>query len=613
MGAIHTREVRTSSPKTSSPITLNVALVWQNHTNAKKHLRDTVSVTPLWTKLAVFASGPPCVLVDLDYRYGEATTRFIPVGLDWQVQAVIFNCPPRMDSHQNLSDSYTFFSERPLTWPDIKVTVNFTELLNPTDQPGDHGIEYDSLKIYLALTNKIDDETASTLLIPGTNLVGVPDLMVRQRLKSLNVKLTIGSELIQKIYDTFLIARMAYTTPDPLAAISPDYPTGPNVSTFRIVSTTFSGEWTTIQDYRTKSVMGGFAEVGGLGTFLSIVFVVLFGNSLLGIVYPKARQLEQKEKELRHALAQLQTDIDSLRPDIALICERLVLFGEIGASVSSSSLSSAKRSQIEELGNDPTNSIDPEKAAEVFKYSSPRFGFRETPALRLGQETYTVELENALAMRTASLACPTCRATVFEENIRSLTHAEPKVVSEHLVKAFDEMNTSMPPDTVKQEMKMLEDAIVQFMVSDDSEMAIRLVESLEGFERRAHASYIQSELRNKRTRRALKEKRMLEAQVTRLTAQIQEEREEASRYQLEIERTKQEIKDLQEEEARAIQQRKASKAKMFERQKLRDERRNERRKKLMADLKRDEELHKFDRQMTLHSHFMYTWQEEEDF
>ena len=54
----------------------------------------------------------------------------------------------------------------------------------------------------------------------------------------------------------------------------------------------------------------------------------------------KARQLEQKEKELadvnrkQQALAQLQTDIDGLKPDISLICERLVLFGEIWSSVS---------------------------------------------------------------------------------------------------------------------------------------------------------------------------------------------------------------------------------------------------------------------------------------
>ncbi|RXW15445.1 hypothetical protein EST38_g10393, partial [Candolleomyces aberdarensis] len=178
----------------------------------------------------------------------------------------------------------------------------------------------------------------------------------------------------------------------------------------------------------------------------------------------------------------------------------------------------------------------------------------------------------------------------------------------NLVKVFDEMDTSTPSDTVKQEMDILKDAIVQCMVSNDPEMAIRLVESLEGYKKRAHASYIQSELRNKRTRRCLKEKRRLEAQVTKVTALIQEERKTARQYQLEIERTRQEIRDFLEEEAHAAQQRKASKAKVFEKQKLRDERR----KKLMADSKRDDDAQRLDKQMTLHRHFMYTWQEKED-
>lgn len=110
----------------------------------------------------------------------------------------------------------------------------------------------------------------------------------------------------------------------------------------------------------------------------------------------------------------------------------------------------------------------------------------------------------------------------------------------------------------------------------------------------------------------MKEERRLDAQITKITAQIREEQEKPRRYQLEIAKTKQELKSFQEE-GQASQQRKASNMKAFEMQKLRDERRSERRKKLIADLKRDEELQKFDKQMTLHSHFIYTWQEKGDF
>jgi hypothetical protein len=66
------------------------------------------------------------------------------------------------------------------------------------------------------------------------------------------------------------------------------YGTGPNISTLRITYPNAPFEWTIIQDYRTKSVIGGFAQVGGLGSILSIGFVILFGNSLLGIMYCKS-------------------------------------------------------------------------------------------------------------------------------------------------------------------------------------------------------------------------------------------------------------------------------------------------------------------------------------
>jgi hypothetical protein len=73
-------------------------------------------------------------------------------------------------------------------------------------------------------------------------------------------------------------------TADPFATANPDYPTGPNVSTFRITSMDLEREITVVQDYRTKSTLRGFAAIGGLGSFFSAFFVILFGNTLLGIV-----------------------------------------------------------------------------------------------------------------------------------------------------------------------------------------------------------------------------------------------------------------------------------------------------------------------------------------
>jgi hypothetical protein len=51
-------------------------------------------------------------------------------------------------------------------------------------------------------------------------------------------------------------------------------------------------------------------------------------------------QLNGKEQELaivnqkQEALAHLQTEFDGVKPDIDLICQRLVLFAEIWSSVS---------------------------------------------------------------------------------------------------------------------------------------------------------------------------------------------------------------------------------------------------------------------------------------
>ncbi|RXW11185.1 hypothetical protein EST38_g14669, partial [Candolleomyces aberdarensis] len=55
----------------------------------------------------------------------------------------------------------------------------------------------------------------------------------------------------------------------------------------------------------------------------------------------KAKKLQEKQDALaevnrkQQALANLKTDFDGVKPDIALICEKLVLFAEIWSSVRS--------------------------------------------------------------------------------------------------------------------------------------------------------------------------------------------------------------------------------------------------------------------------------------
>ena len=95
--------------------------------------------------------------------------------------------------------------------------------------------------------------------------------------------------MVWQRYDTFLIADMPYTAPDPRVnhprLNDTSFPPGVNVSTLRIALKNDPREWTVIQDYRSKSILGGIASVGGLGSSLSLFFALCFGNSLLGIVY----------------------------------------------------------------------------------------------------------------------------------------------------------------------------------------------------------------------------------------------------------------------------------------------------------------------------------------
>lgn len=175
--------------------------MWPNHINATKHLRDAVSLTPLWIRYGASQdiSDPPCSLIN-EYGDGSEVTSatFMDrslIGEDLQV--AVFTCPSRKSIPNSQSpDPWAFLRYPALTQPDLKLTVNFTELLNPSDQPGDSSIRIrlDSLRVFLALTNNTSDvllSTTATPLFPGTNLVGYANLIVRQRLEAAHLS-TLG-------------------------------------------------------------------------------------------------------------------------------------------------------------------------------------------------------------------------------------------------------------------------------------------------------------------------------------------------------------------------------------------------------------------------------------
>ncbi|KAJ2914559.1 hypothetical protein MD484_g5814, partial [Candolleomyces efflorescens] len=205
----------------------------------------------------------------------------------------------------------------------------------------------------------------------------------------------------------------------------------------------------------------------------------------------------------------------------------------------------------------------------------------------------------------ASIKCPNCRAIIFEENINSLAKLKdtkgPVLEDlEKLVKLFEEMDPETPADVVKQETDAMENAIMQCMASNNSEMAIRLARSLEDYRKRAQAYLNQMELQNKKERRLLQEQRVLEAQIARM------KEEHRSVRQHELRRAK--VKALVEE-TRALRRKETRDIKWVAAQKLREARRRT----LMEDLERDKELKQLYKQTSIHSHFLYTWQETGDF
>ena len=73
---------------------------------------------------------------------------------------------------------------------------------------------------------------------------------------------------------------------DPLASVeNPLIPKGRDVSTFRVIMQPNLSELRMLQDYRSRSVLQGFSQVGGLWTFFTGVFAAIFGSTIIQILF----------------------------------------------------------------------------------------------------------------------------------------------------------------------------------------------------------------------------------------------------------------------------------------------------------------------------------------
>ncbi|KAF6744317.1 hypothetical protein DFP72DRAFT_929721 [Ephemerocybe angulata] len=86
------------------------------------------------------------------------------------------------------------------------------------------------------------------------------------------------------------------------------------------------------------------ASAAGAATMIGVIGLVVAGTTVAVLIaqrIAKGKELSSKKKELEDVnrkqkeLAKIKSDFDGLRPDIALICEKLVLFAEIWSSVRS--------------------------------------------------------------------------------------------------------------------------------------------------------------------------------------------------------------------------------------------------------------------------------------
>ncbi|RXW21240.1 hypothetical protein EST38_g4601 [Candolleomyces aberdarensis] len=143
-------------------------------------------------------------------------------------------------------------------------------------------LRHHSVHVALALTDKVDEinEFVPVTLVPGINLLGITDLIMRQR-STRSVWSILGWP---DLFGTSMAADLAYVVNDPHASLF-DLPPGPNIATIRFSVRNKATTWRVKRDARETSVLSGLASVGGLGSLLGAVFVFLFGSSLLGIMF----------------------------------------------------------------------------------------------------------------------------------------------------------------------------------------------------------------------------------------------------------------------------------------------------------------------------------------
>jgi len=192
-----------------------------------------------------------------------------------------------------------------LAIPDLLVTIDFSKLSIPSDSVN-HTPPRNSVQVRVGLTNDTSKtvlRTSPTTLIPGVNLVGIVNVVVRQVTTSsvlsfigFKVRIRLFSQIssewfpCSKIQETFLISEMVNVWPDPWATTeSALIPRAPHIATIRLIPQfpPRESEWRVIQDHPDKSLLRGVSSGGGLWTALSGILAFLFGSSIIRTMFGK--------------------------------------------------------------------------------------------------------------------------------------------------------------------------------------------------------------------------------------------------------------------------------------------------------------------------------------
>ncbi|KIJ93337.1 hypothetical protein K443DRAFT_646228 [Laccaria amethystina LaAM-08-1] len=231
--------------------------------------KDLRSLEPPWILISETITLNVILACNFSCPYDPQATYLSPHIVTFaagQFQVNKFNC-----------DFYLFmYTLKPDYKPELLITLNFTGMGLQVSTMGD--LSTDSVQIIIGLTNDtrtVFERTVGTTIIPGVNLFGVMTWDFRQLLKRPHLS-AFGS--LFDSYETIAVSRMLSVYPDPLASESPLIQQGRDVSSFRVKIQSDLSESKVLQEYRSRSVLQGFSQVGGLWTFLTGVFAAIFGT-----------------------------------------------------------------------------------------------------------------------------------------------------------------------------------------------------------------------------------------------------------------------------------------------------------------------------------------------